>query len=80
MYSASLQYRALKNKLVSSVSFSASSLQNNTSFRESLTSGYSLSKRDRISLRISMMNYKSTSSQNDNFHEFISSLNISHRF
>lgn len=80
MYSASLQYRALKNKLVSSVSFSASSLQNNNSFRMSLTSGYSLTKKDRISLRISMMNYKSMNPENNSFHEFISSLDISHQF
>lgn len=80
IYSASLQHRALNNKLVSSITFSASQLQRNTSLRTTLSSGYSLTDKDRISLTFSLMHYKASDLNRNNFTEIITGLNISHRF
>lgn len=79
-YAVSLQHKALKNKLVSSFTFGTSILQNNTSIRAALSSGYSITSKDRVLVTISFMHYKSGNVNFGNFNELIAGVTISHRF
>ena len=78
--SLGLNHSAINNKLHTSLSVSSSFLQNNSSYRTILTSGYSLTRSDRISLTISYNAFRTTIPNSNNFNEIIAGLNYSHNF
>ena len=78
--SLGLNNSALNNKLHSSFSIGSSFLENNSSFRTILTSGYSFSRADKISLTISYNAFRTSEMNRNNFNEIIAGLNFSHNF
>ncbi len=76
VYSTSFQHRALKNKLTTSLSFSTSMMSKSSSLRIALSSRYSMTSKDIISLSLSSNNVSS----GKNFSEYTASISFSHRF
>jgi len=78
--SLGLNHNALSNKLHTSFSVSSSFLQNNSSYRTIISSGYSFTRSDKISLTISYNAFRTTETKGGNFNEIIAGLNYSHTF
>ncbi len=78
--SLGLQQNALNNKLHTSVSFSSSILKNNKSYRAVISSAYSITKADRVSLTFSYNAFRTSEFNRSGFNEVIAGLNFSHRF
>ena len=78
--SLGLNHNAINNKLHTSLLVSSSFLQNNSSYRTILTSGYSFTRSDRISLTISYNAFRTAAANSNNFNEIIAGLNYSHNF
>jgi len=76
VYSTSFQHRALKNKLTTSLSFSTSMMSKSSSLRIALSSRYSMTSKDIISLSLSSNNVSS----GKKFSEYTASISFSHRF
>lgn len=79
-YSLNFQHKAFSNKLITSLNFSSAFSQDNSSFRTTLTSGYSLTKSDVISFTISFTRFNGKTFRGGSFNEFISSLSYNRRF
>jgi hypothetical protein len=78
--SLGIQNNALKNKLHSTVSISTSFLENNSVIRTIISSSYSLSQVDNLSLSISYNAFRTSEVNRTNFNEIIAGLNFSHSF
>lgn len=77
-YLISARHRALENKLNTMLSLNISNLKENTTFRTSLTSSYSITTADRVSVTLSLMKYDG-SGLRKSFTELMGSLSYSHR-
>ncbi len=80
IYSLGAQSRFLNNKLTASISISTSTTGNNTGVNARLSSGYKISKADRINLSIMSNYFKGGALGRSSFSEYIESLTVSHRF
>ena len=78
--SLGINHNALSNKLHTSFSISTSFLQSNSSYRTILSSGYSFTASDKISLTVSYNAFRTTEINGSNFNEVIAGLNYSHNF
>lgn len=81
-YGASLRHRALENRLNNSFSFSASIREQAVSYRTRLNSSYKLSEKNRVSLSLSMSNFRRDKNMGtgSSFSEFTGSLRVTHQF
>lgn len=79
-YVLSFQHKALSSRLITSLNFSYAFGQDNSSFRTALTSGYSFTKNDNLSLTIAFTRFNGKTFRGGSFNEFISSLSYNRRF
>ena len=80
VYSVGAQSMFLKNKLSLSISLSTSIAGSNNSFNTIISSGYRLTKKDRVSLSLSSNSFNGNTIGGTGFNEYIASFNISHVF
>lgn len=79
-YALNFQYKAFSNKLITSLNFSSTFSQDNKTFRTSMTSGYSFTKNDNLSLTITFTRFNGRTFRGGSFNEFITSLSYNRRF
>ncbi len=79
-YSLNFQHKAFSNKLITSLNFSSAFSQDNSSFRTTLSSGFSFTKYDNLSLTIAFTRFNGRTFRGGSFNEFITSLSYNRRF
>ena len=79
-YALAAQYRALENKLVTSLSFGASAVESSKSYQSSLTSSYQFTTADVVSLSVRATNFRGASGPGGTYDEYVASLTVTHRF
>jgi len=79
-YALAAQYRALENKLVTSLSFGASAVEIARSYQSSLTSSYQFTTADVVSLSVRATNFRGASGPGGTYDEYVASLTVTHRF
>ncbi|MCX8056354.1 MAG: hypothetical protein N3F03_01935 [Ignavibacteria bacterium] len=79
-YSLSFNHRAFGDKLNSSMMLFTAFNRGNNSFRVSLSSGYSLTKKDNLSFALAFMSFNNKSIGGSSFNEFVMSLGYNRSF
>ncbi len=79
-YALNFLHKAFSNKLNSSLNLSSAFNQGNKSYRASISSGYSFSAADNLTLSVSFMRYDGKTFRGGSFNELITSLSYNHRF
>ncbi len=79
-YSLAASYRALENKLTTTLSSAASFIRSSTTLRNSLASAYQIAPMTSIGISVGMTTFRGGTFPSRNFDELIGTLNVTQRF
>lgn len=79
-YGLNFQHKAFTNKLTSSLNLSSAFNQGNKSYRATVSSGYSFTESDIVSLTLAFMRFDGKTFRGGSFNELVTSLSYNHRF